>query len=65
MRHVRSPSKLFLAGSMAEVVFEPQQVVVQRVDEVGFDRVLDDRVPLLRDRGHVRGCVHGRSFWQE
>ena len=33
----------------AEVALEPVEVVGERVDEVGLDRVLDDRVALLGD----------------
>ena len=49
MRQVWRPSKSFCAGRDAELPLEAEQVLAERRDEVGLDRVLDDRVPVLLD----------------
>ena len=54
MRHVAAPSKLLPAGRMSSIALEPGEVVTQRVDQTGFDRVRDDRVADRRDLLDVR-----------
>jgi hypothetical protein len=53
MRTVRVPSKSLRAGTTGELALEPQQIVRERIDERGLDRVLDDRVAVARDPREV------------
>ena len=50
MRSVWWPSNELPAGSTAKISLEPREIAAQRVDELGLDRVLDDRVAVLGDR---------------
>ena len=36
-------------GHDAEILLEPQQCLVQRIDEIGLDRVFDDGEAVLFD----------------
>lgn len=45
-------------GFDTEELFEPYEIVGERVDEVGLDGILDDRVALVRDAGDMRFAVH-------
>ena len=54
MRTVRAPSKRVVGGHDLVVALESQQVVGQRVDELGLDRVFDDRVAVAGDGVDVR-----------
>ena len=57
MRIVWWPSNEFGDGCTSKYAFEPEQVVVQCVDELRLDRVFHDRVALLRDASDVRAHV--------
>ena len=47
MRSVRAPSNELSAGDDVEARSRRSEVVGERVDEVGLDRVLDDRVAVV------------------
>ena len=49
MRTVCVPSKELPRRLDVELALEPREVVGERVDELGLDRVLDDRVAVARD----------------
>ena len=53
MRTVWRPSKALSAGTTPELVFEAEQVVVERIDQIEIDGIFDDGVADLVDPLHM------------